>query len=667
MKKITLLFFFLQIFTANAQSSCQTALPISSGYVYVPLISGTAPTQFCTLNGAANGANWYSYTSPININVKITTDLAENNGKDTRFHVYKGTCDNLTCVTGDDDNGSIGNGLLSVADFVANAGITYYIAFDNRWSAASFTAQVIESAYTSPPVSFLSQQIPSTSSVCNVSDMNGDYLDDIVTVQANQMTILTQLPAGGFETNVYALPALATTPGWSIAAGDFDKNGFNDLVFGGGSRLTLIKSNGGRGSGYTEVKYPQGIFTQRTNFIDINNDGHLDLFACHDVAQSHAYRNNGAGNLIFDISFFPTLAVGGNYASIWTDYNNDGFQDMYLAKCRGGAPVGDPQRINLLYKNNGNGTFTEVGALAGVNDGAQSWSTSIEDFDNDGDMDFLLSNISDTNKFYRNNGDGTFTDIYASTGIAAEVGSWEVQAADFNNDGFIDFLWENEKELYINNGNLTFTGYDLPFGKGGIGDLNNDGFLDVQYGSLVHYNVPNGNNWTKINLKGITSNGNGIGARVEIYGAWGKQSREIRSGSGFSQQSTLNAHFGIGTATAITKIVIKWPSGIVDTVLNPAINQAISITESSTLGVAENQNTLFSLYPNPAKNTINIQLKNTASEITEAQIFDLNGRLSSQPAINENTINVQNLATGTYILVLKNADGTKYSQKFIKE
>ena len=114
-----------------------------------------------------------------------------------------------------------------------------------------------------------------------------------------------------------------------------------------------------------------------------------------------------------------------------------------------------------------------------MNDGAQSWSTAIEDFDNDGDMDFLVSNISDQNRFYKNNGDGTFTDIYASTGIDAQVGSWEIQAGDFNNDGLIDFLWQNNKELYLNNGNLTFTGYDLPFSEGGIGDLNNDGFLDV--------------------------------------------------------------------------------------------------------------------------------------------------------------------------------------------
>ena len=665
MKKIALLFILASFQFSNAQSSCATALPITSELFFVDMITGQAPPTFCTTSGGANNANWYTFTSPTNINVTLTTDLEANNGKDTRFNIYTGTCSNLTCYAGDDDSGSIGTGYLSYAQFIAYAGVTYYIAFDNKWSSAYFQAQLIQTPFVEPPVNFVAQTIATTCDICSAADLNGDYLDDIVTVQSNQMTVLKQLPAGGFSTSVYALPTLATAPGWSIAAGDFDKNGFNDLVFGGGSRLTIIKANTG-GTGFTEVKYPQSIFTQRTNFIDINNDGHLDLFACHDVAQSHAYRNDRNGNLIFDISFFPTLAVGGNYASIWTDYDNDGDQDMYLAKCRGGAPVGDPQRINLLYRNNGNGTFTEVGAIAGVNDGAQSWSTAIEDFDNDGDMDFLLSNISDTNKFYRNNGDGTFTDIYSSTGIAPQVGSWELQTGDFNNDGFIDFFWQNGKELYINNGDLTFTGFNISVNEGGIGDFNNDGFLDIQFGNKIYFNSTNANNWLKVNLKGIQSNANGIGARLEIHGAWGKQIREIRSGNGFSHQSSLNGHFGIGTATQITKLVIKWPSGVVDVISNPAINQSILVTESSTLGVNQNETALFSLYPNPTADVLKIQLKDTNLEIKSAKIFDLNGRLVLEPKIIQNAMDVQALPSANYMIKVETVSGEKHSQQFIK-
>ncbi len=504
---------------------------------------------------------------------------------------------------------------------------------------------------------------------CTV-DMDGDHLDDIVAIANNQLKVWKQLPAGGFNLVTYNITGLGfgnATPDWSIAAGDFDGNGYTDLVLGNGSRVSLLKANSDGGV-YTLSTYPQNIFTQRTNFVDIDNDGNLDLWACHDVAQSHAYRNDGSGNLTFDISLMPTLPVGGNYASIWTDYNNDGYVDMYLAKCRSSAPPGDPQRINLLYKNNGDGTYTEVGAAAGVNDGAQSWSTAVEDFDNDGDFDMIVSNISDQNRYYRNNGDGTFTDIYATSGIASQVGSWELQAADFNNDGWIDFLWENGKELYLNDGDGTFTGYDLPFGQGGIADLNNDGFLDVQLGSSIWMNNGNANKWVKVTLQGVESNRNGIGARVEIVGAWGKQSREIRSGQGFSNMSTMNAHFGIGSATAIPLVRVIWPSGTIDELYNVATNSTQFVLEGShpALGVNEASANKFTVSPNPTKDVLNVTFANNSVQLKSAQVFDMTGRKVMDTTISMNQISVKSLTNGSYVLLLTDAEGRTFSQKFIK-
>ncbi|RZJ71824.1 FG-GAP-like repeat-containing protein [Flavobacterium sp.] len=504
---------------------------------------------------------------------------------------------------------------------------------------------------------------------CTV-DMDGDHLDDIVAIANGQLKVWKQLPAGGFNLVSYPVTGLGVgnaTPDWSIAAGDIDGNGFTDLVLGNGSRVSLLKANA-TGTTFALSTYPQNIFTQRTNFVDINNDGDLDLWACHDVAQSHAYRNDGNGNLNFDISLMPTLAVGGNYASIWTDYNNDGFVDMYLAKCRSSAPAGDPQRINLLYKNNGNGTFTEVGAAAGVNDGAQSWSTAVEDFDNDGDFDMIVSNISDQNRYYRNNGDGTFTDIYATSGIAAQVGSWELQAADFNNDGWVDFLWENGKELYLNDGDGTFTGYDLPFGQGGIADLNNDGFLDVQSGSNIWMNNGNANKWVKVTLQGVASNRNGIGARVEIVGAWGKQSREIRSGQGFSNMSTMNAHFGIGAATSIPVVRVIWPSGTIDELYNVSTNSTQFVLEGShpALAVNDPSASKFTVSPNPAKDVINVTFGNTSTQLKSAQVFDMTGRKVLDADASVNQVSVKSLTNGSYVLLLTDVNGKTYSQKFIK-
>ncbi len=666
MKKITSLLALCLSFWASAQTDCANPQVITAGLTNVPSIMGTNITTSCSTQ--ATLANWYSYTAPQNLSVTISSDLAQNICGDTRVSVYNGICGELVCVANDDDSGSIacssGTTYLSTVTFNVNAGATYIIAWDNRWSPAGFDFTLTEAPITVAPISFTQQAFAGNSTICCVSDMNGDYLDDIVTVSSSGINIYAQKEDGtGFTTNVYPL-TVNYTPGWSIAAGDFDRNGFNDLALGNGSRVSVVKA-APAGAGYSIIEYPQSIFTQRTNFVDIDNDGNLDLWACHDVAQSHAYRNDGNGNLLFDIPLMNTLPVGGNYQSQWADLNNDGKIDMYLSKCRGSAPAGDPQRINLYYKNNGDGTYSEAGAVAGINDGAQSWASAIEDYDNDGDMDIMLSNISDTNKFYRNNGDGTFTDIYSTSGIAPQVGSWEIQAGDFNNDGWIDFFWQNGKEMYLNNGDLTFTGYDLNFNEGAVGDLNHDGFLDIQFGSAVYMNVPNENNWITINLEGIQSNINGIGARVEIYGSWGKQIRDIKSGHGFSHQSTMNAHFGIGTASAIDKIVVKWPSGVEDTINNPSINAATKVTEGSTLAVNQFAQAGFETYPVPAHQVLNIKAQN-GTEFKSAKIFDLNGRLLMQTSIMSNSINVEKLSTGAYLLLVQDAQGKDHMQKFIK-
>jgi hypothetical protein len=408
-------------------------------------------------------------------------------------------------------------------------------------------------------------------------DMNGDYLDDIVRVVAGAVYIDYQQPDGTFNSVMYPVPT-DYPPNWSIVAADIDGNGFTDLLWGNGTRVTFVYFND-TGTAFTATVQPESIFSQRSTFFDIDNDGNLDAFVCHDVGTNRPYRNNN-GTLSYDLSLMPTLPVGGNYAIVWVDYDNDGDGDLYITKCRGGAPAADPQRINLLYRNNGDGTFTEVGPAANMNDNNQSWTTVFEDFDNDGWMDAFTVNHSSSdatggaaNKFMKNNGDGTFTNIIATTGIpAGQLNAWNCDAADFNNDGFVDILTEFPFELYRNNGNGTFTGQDLPFNQGGIGDFNNDGFLDVIRGNSLWINSGNTNNWVKIYLEGVISNKNGIGARVEIYGAWGKQIRDIKAGRSFAPGSHLCAHFGLGQAQEIEQIIVRWPSGMVTTLDNATIN-----------------------------------------------------------------------------------------------
>lgn len=497
-------------------------------------------------------------------------------------------------------------------------------------------------------------------------DMNNDFLDDYVRVSDNGIGIDYQLPDGTFNSIFYNIP-IAHVPDWSIAAGDLDGNGYNDLVLGSSSRVEFVFAKNG-GTGFdTDDTHNEYIFSQRSTMADIDNDGKLDAFVCHDVDLSHPYRNMGGKNMVLDQSLIVTLDRPGNYAAIWVDYDNDGDIDMYLTKCRGGAPPGNENRDNAMYTNNGDGTFTENALEIGMRDNAQSWSTVFEDFDNDGDFDAFIVNHDFQNRLMMNDGTGNYTDVIASSGINPnDLGAWENQAADFNNDGFVDIFSEMSKELYMNNGDMTFTGTDLAFDEGGIGDFNNDGFLDVVNDGNLYINSGNSNNWVKVGLVGVESNRNGIGARVEIYGDWGKQTREVRSGQGFSHMSSLNACFGIGTSTSIDKIMIHWPSGIVDEIINPEINSMNIIEEGSfALATSDFQQNGITLFPNPATDIVNFSLQGLAN--TPVQIVDVNGKIILKTQIStHNDINVAPLQSGVYFAKL-NVENKAVSYKFIKK
>jgi hypothetical protein len=314
--------------------------------------------------------------------------------------------------------------------------------------------------------------------------------------------------------------------------------------------------------------------------------------------------------------------------------------------------------------------FEDVSIAANLADPVQTWSSAWADYDNDGDLDIVVGASSTTDgshKYMRNNGDSTFTDITTGSGWDTNTSTnIEHVAHDFDNDGFVDVIGGGNKIMFnLGNGTFAHSNYS-GIAVGGIGDLNDDGFLDFLNGSTIRYAVPNGNNWKKIALKGVVSNSYGIGARIEIYGAWGKQIRDIHSGDGFKYMSSLNAHFGIGTETAITQIIIRWPSGIIDTINNPTINNATLVVEGSTLTLEEYTNSEFSLYPIPAKNVLNVKTNATIT-MKLAKVFDLNGKLVFESNLTPNQIPTESLSKGTYILLLRDSNDKDYSQKFIKE
>ncbi len=588
------LFTFLLSVTVSqalfAQATCNTAQLITAGSYVITAIDGTeVPTPVCATGGTgATAGKWYKYVAPADYTVTVTTDLATNPAIDNRVNVYLGNCGALSCIAGDDDSGT---GYLCVVSFQVLQGSEYIIAFDNKWSSSGFTFELQET----PPIvvnpneiSFTPQNISTITGDYKiaVADMNGDNMDDIVSVSSTNVQIHYQQAAGGFNpVNITTTPA-SYMPSWSMAIGDYNKDGHGDLLYGGGNGVTFMKSNSD-GTQFTQVSTSQYVFSQRSNFVDINNDGNLDAFVCHDVAPNVSYMNDGLGNLSFYQGGMGVHPNGGNYGSIWVDYDNDGDPDLFIAKCRGGI---NTAKINELHRNNGNGTFTNVSVAANMADSIQTWSSAWNDFDNDGFMDAVIGASSFTDgshKFMHNNGDGTFSNITVGSGWDVFPNqSIEYVSYDFNNDGWADVFTNGQ--ILLNDGDNTFTPFAVPMNVGGVGDLNNDGFLDVQNGNIVYLSNTNANNWTKIQLKGIESNSNGIGARVELYGAWGRQIRDVQSGIGFRHMGTMNVHFGIGAADAIDSLVVKWPSGKRDVFCNPAINTPLTLVEGSgPLPVAE--------------------------------------------------------------------------------
>lgn len=667
MKKVYLIIGALIPALSYGQNTCATALPVAAGLHTVTLVDGTeVPDPICAQNGAgATNGEWYTYTPSQDYTIIVTTDLAQNAGGDTRFHVYTGTCGSLTCHGGDDDGGA---NYLSYGTFTALAGVTYYIAFDDRWSDVGFDFEIQETPYVeplTPPVDFTASFFPNIGGsyqIC-VVDMNGDYLDDIVTASSEEIEVHYQQIAGSYTTISYPTTTADFLPTWSIAAGDIDKNGFNDLLYGSGTGVTFMRANA-TGTAYTEVSGSDYVFCQRANFVDINNDGFLDAFVCHDVNPNVYYLNDGTNTLGFNQGGLGDHPEGGNYGSIWTDYDNDGDVDLFIAKCRGGVSTA---KINELHRNDGNGNFTDVSTPANMADPVQTWSSAWNDYDNDGWMDAIVgasSTTDGTHKVMHNNGDGTFTDVTAGTGWDTNPSlNIEHISYDFDNDGFADVFGGGNKIMF-NNGDMTFSAVGYSMTNGPVGDLNNDGFLDIQNGQNVYMNSGNSNNWVKINLQGVESNGNGIGTRVEIYGDWGKQIRDIRSGEGFKHMNTLNAHFGLGLATEIDSIYINWPSGNTDVIYAPAINTAHTMVEGSApLGLLAINGSSVEIYPNPTADVLtisNFELLNA----NKVAIYTNRGQFVKE--ITSSQVNVSELATGLYIVRIEMTDGASYAETFVK-
>jgi len=366
---------------------------------------------------------------------------------------------------------------------------------------------------------------------------------------------------------------------------DYDNDGYLDLyvynpTWNGAldNRLLLYRNNGD--STFTDVTEDAGIErvaggarSGSGTFADYDNDGDLDMYFIFFWGDSVFYENNGDG------TFTDQTVKAGLEGDLWDfqnfhttsgDYDNDGDMDIYLSN---GTGVGTIVPA-VLYRNNGDGTFTDVAEEAGVSEDRNGRAVAFFDYDNDGDLD-LLAGGEPRNRFYRNNGDGTFTDVAQEAGIRLSY-FHGLAVGDYDNDGYMDAFameWNKPRMLYHNNGDGTFTDVAAEVGvktqatTGGcaFADYDNDGDLDLYVANLrsldmLYRNNGTDNNWLHIKLIGTASNRDGIGARVTVKAGDLSMIREINPGYSHSQHS-LTAHFGLGQNAQADIVEVRWPTG----------------------------------------------------------------------------------------------------------
>ena len=436
--------------------------------------------------------------------------------------------------------------------------------------------------------------------------------------------------------------ALQNSYGMGSAVGDYDNDGFEDLYVTNYGGNTLYR-NKGDGT-FEDVTDRAGVrasgWSTSAGFFDYDNDGKLDLFVaryvdwdfsknrycgekkegyrayCHpdnfEPVTNILYHNQGDGTFT-DASSKSRLGAssGKGLGVAFADYDDDGFVDVYVA---------NDSVQSFLFHNNGNGTFEEVGLLAGVGfteDGKTFAGMGVDfsDYDNDGRPDIFVTDLSNERyRLFRHSGAGSFRDVSDATGVGGATlpfSGWSTRFVDYDNDGWKDIfvaqghvmdtiektapnLRYQQPPLLLRNDSGRFVRV-VPgeafradwAGRGAaFGDLDNDGDVDVvisnvgQKPVLLRNDGGNRNAWLAIRTIGTRSNRDGIGCRVKILSVSGStQYFTVSTAAGYLSASDRRLIVGMNGDSIAKLVEIRWPSGAVQQFDNVKSRQVLVATE----------------------------------------------------------------------------------------
>ena len=445
---------------------------------------------------------------------------------------------------------------------------------------------------------------------CAWADYSGDGFPDLFLDNnnpANNKNNSLYLNNGdGTFTRISAGPVVNDDgSSYGCSWGDYDNDGFPDLFVSNYNEDNfLYRNDGGTFTKITEGRIvSDGGRSTGCAWADYDSDGRLDLYVANRDQVNFLYHNDGGTFSRITAGAIAT-DVANSSCCTWADYDDDGFIDAFVAN------VESP---NCLYHNDGNGSFTKVTSGPVVTDTSRCNGASWADMDNDGDLDlFVATGVLGmyNDLLYRNNGDGTFTKITDSPVVNDATWSGGGAWADFDNDGDLDLFvgaYDGHNRLYENDGTGTFTSIDtgvvVTDGNYIMGsawaDYDRDGDLDLftarnnYFGgsSCLYRNDGNGNHWLSVHCIGTVSNKMAVGARVRVkatirgQAVWQMRELSTQTGGGNSGQSDINAAFGLADAAVVESLAVRWPSGIVQTLTAIATDQHLTIVEQSS-GIA---------------------------------------------------------------------------------